>query len=357
MRRCSTHSRDRTEKLQRAVAVTNRNGLLRLSRRVTLCALLLSTAVGCVTKGTYDEVAGERDRLAVARRNLENRVEQLEAANQSLTAERLVLIDESEDLRISSNQNEREATRLARVKSQLAKNLAEREALLAARNAEIEKMRSSYDGLISDLEDEVASGQIQIERLLSGLKLNLSEEILFPSGSASLNASGQAVLRKVGRRLLELPHSITVEGHTDNVPVARRYPSNWELAAARASSVVRLLADLGVEPDRLKAVSRGEFMPVVSNDTAEGRAKNRRIEIELDVPIDEPDTTSGAERQPAATSGAEGEPAAASSAERQPAAPSDAEGEPAAASDAEGQPAESDSTTGAAPDPEGTPPL
>jgi chemotaxis protein MotB len=266
---------------------------------VATCVLLLSTALGCVTKGTYDEVADERDRLAVARRDLENRVEQLEAANQSLTAERIALIDESEDLRISSEQNEREAVRLARAKSQLTKNLEEREALLAARNAEIEKMRSSYDGLISDLEDEVASGQIQIERLRSGLKLNLSEEILFPSGSASLNASGQAVLSKVGRRLIELPHSIAVEGHTDDVPVARRYPSNWELAAARASSVVRLLADLGVEPDRLKVVSRGEFMPVASNDTAEGRAKNRRIEIQLDAPIDKSGETSSAEGQPA----------------------------------------------------------
>jgi chemotaxis protein MotB len=266
---------------------------------VATCVLLLSTALGCVTKGTYDEVADERDRLAVARRDLENRVEQLEAANQSLTAERIALIDESEDLRISSEQNEREAARLARAKSQLTKNLEEREALLAARNAEIEKMRSSYDGLISDLEDEVASGQIQIERLRSGLKLNLSEEILFPSGSASLNASGQAVLSKVGRRLIELPHSIAVEGHTDDVPVARRYPSNWELAAARASSVVRLLADLGVEPDRLKVVSRGEFMPVASNDTAEGRAKNRRIEIQLDAPIDKSGETSSAEGQPA----------------------------------------------------------
>ena len=316
MRRCGTHSWDRTEKPQRAFAGANRNWFSRTNRRVTMCVLMLLTAVGCVTKGTYDEVAGERDRLTVVRRDLENRVEQLEAANKSLTAERLALIDESEDLRISSDQNEREVTRLTRVKSQLAENLQEREALLAASNAEIEKMRSSYDGLLSDLEDEVAAGQIQIEKLRSGLKLNLSEEILFPSGSASLNASGQAVLRKVGRRLIELPHSIAVEGHTDNVPVARGYPSNWELAAARASSVVRLLTELGVKPDRLKVVSRGEFMPVASNDTAEDRAKNRRIEIQLDAPIDESGATSSAEGQPAeagsktaAPPGPEGAPA------------------------------------------------
>ena len=295
MRRCGTRSWDRTEKTQSRVSGAARSGFPRLRRRVATCVLVLSTAVGCVTKGTYDEVAGERDRLAKVQRDLGNRVEQLEAANQSLTAERIVLIDENEDLRISSERNGREVARLARLKSQLTKSLESSEALLAARSAEIENIRSSYDGLVSDLEDEVASGQIHIERLRSGLKLNLSEEILFPSGSATLNASGMAVLSKVSRRLVELPHSIAVEGHTDNVPVARRYASNWELAAARAISVVRLMIELGVEPTRLKAVSRAEFAPVAANDTDEGRAKNRRIEIQLDVPIDDSDETSGEE--------------------------------------------------------------
>ena len=294
MRRCGTRSRDRTERLQSAVAGANRNWFPQFARRVAACALL-PIAFGCVTKGTYDEVAGERDRLVVARRDLENRVEKLTAENQSLTAERIALIDESEDLRISTERNEREVASLTRAKSQLTESLESSEALLVARSAEIEKMRSSYDGLISDLEDEVASGQIHIERLRSGLTLNLSEEILFPSGSAALNSGGAAVLTKVSRRLVELPHTIAVEGHTDNVPVARRYASNWELAAARASSVVRLMIELGVEPERLKVVSRAEFAPIASNETAEGRAKNRRIAIQLDAPIDDSDGTSGAE--------------------------------------------------------------
>ena len=299
MRRCGTRSWDWTENMQCVASGANRSDFPRLSRRLVTCVLVLSTAVGCVTKGTYDEVEGERDRLAIVQRDLENRVEKLEVASQSLTTERIALIDENEDLRISSERNEREVARLARLEAQLTENLESSEALLAARSAEIEKMRSSYDGLISDLEDEVASGQIHIERLRSGLKLNLSEEILFPSGSATLNTSGTAVLRKVSRRLVELPHTIAVEGHTDNVPVARRYASNWELAAARASSVVRLMIELGVEPSRLKAVSRAEFAPVASNDTDEGRAKNRRIEIQLDVPIDGSDGKSGAENPPA----------------------------------------------------------
>jgi len=287
MRRCGTRSWNPAEKVLDAAAGARRNRFAQSNRPLALC-LLLPIAFGCVTKGTYDEVARERDQLAVARRNLEDSVEKLTAANQSLTAERIALIDENEDLRISKERNEREVADLTRVKSKLAESLETTEELLAIRSAEIEKMRSSYDGLIADLENEVASGQIQIEQLRSGLTLNLSEEILFPSGSAALNPSGKAVLTKVSRRLVELPHTIAVEGHTDNVPVARRYPSNWELAAARASSVVRLMIEQGVAPERLKVVSRAEFAPIASNETSEGRAKNRRIEIQLDAPIDAP---------------------------------------------------------------------
>jgi chemotaxis protein MotB len=308
--------------MQCAVAGAQRNWIPRFSRQLAAC-LLLPIAFGCVTKGTYDEVVGERDRLAVARRDLEDGVEKLTAANQSLTAERVALIDENEDLRISTESNERKVASLTRVKSQLASSLETSEALLAIRSAEIENIRSSYDGLISDLESEVSSGQIQIEQLRTGLTLNLSDEILFPSGSAALNSSGQAVLTKVSRRLIELPHTIAVEGHTDDVPVARRYPSNWELAAARASSVVRLMIEQGVEPERLKVVSRAEFEPIASNETKEGRAKNRRIEIQLDAPIDDPDETSGSE-EPQAEVGSD-TPEADTSASP----PTDAEGPPA----------------------------
>jgi chemotaxis protein MotB len=243
---------------------------------------LLWIAAGCVTKGTYDTVAEERDRLAKARRELEGRVERLEAANQSFGTERRVLIDETEDLHIAKQQLEGDLARLTREAEQLARNLEANREALANRNAEIEKMRSTYDVLVSDLEDEVASGQIQIEKLRSGLMMNLSEEILFASGSAAVSSGGVVVLRKLGRRLNELSHSIEVRGHTDNIPIAGRYPSNWELAAARASSVSRLLADVGVDPARLTVVSRAEYEPIASNDTIEGRAKNRRIEIRLE---------------------------------------------------------------------------
>lgn len=245
------------------------------------CALLVWLALGCVTRGTYREVSRERDQLAKQQRALDASVERLEAANQSLTSERLTLLDELEDARISRSELAEKVAKLTRRESELSDDLASSQALLAARTAEIARMRSTYDGLVADLENEVAAGQIQISKLRDGLQMNLADEILFPSGSAALNSNGIAVLKKVGQRLRELPHPVEVRGHTDDVPVGRRYPSNWELAAARASAVVRLLAELGVDPKRLTATSRAEFEPVASNDTPEGRAKNRRIEIRL----------------------------------------------------------------------------
>ena len=137
----------------------------------------------------------------------------------------------------------------------------------------------------------MTAGRIEIDRLREGLRLNLSQEILFRSGSAQLNARGREVIGKVAERLAGTPQRIEVQGHTDDVGIqgslARRYPSNWELAGARAASVVRLLAEHGVSPDRMSAVSFGEFQPVATNDSAEGRAINRRIEIRL-LPVEKP---------------------------------------------------------------------
>ncbi len=113
----------------------------------------------------------------------------------------------------------------------------------------------------------------------------MAQEILFATGSARLNSAGRSVISTVAARLDELTHRVEVQGHTDDVPIkgalALRYPTNWELAAARASEVVRLLERKGIRPGRMTAVSFGEHRPVVANDSPEHRAQNRRIEIRL----------------------------------------------------------------------------
>ena len=276
MRRCSTPSRPRREWFT-----------------LTLGLGLLLTS-GCVTRGTHDEIVGalegEVDRL-------ERRVRDLERSNQALDQERVALVDEMEDLRQEREVLSKDVAKLAKTKALLSDHLRERDSQVA----KLSKLTSTYTGLVEDLESEVADGQIQIEQLREGIRLNLAQDILFRSGSPRLEGSGVAVLRKVASKLEELTHTVEVQGHTDDVPLsaglARRFGTNWELAAARASSVVRLLEDQGVEPGRLTVISFGEFAPVASNDSPEGRARNRRIEIRL-RPVEAAEQASPADPEP-----------------------------------------------------------
>ena len=256
------------------------NGRWRPCRSALVLVAILG--LGCVTRGSYQEVVGERDALRADRERLEERVSRLEASSQSLDSERVALIDELEDLHQAQAKLDQDVRRLRKAEAELSQSLAEREAELESRSQEFDRLQGTYQGLVEDLEAEVAAGEIEIQQLRDGLRLNMAQEVLFSSGSAEVNARGRALLAKVAERVRELPHGIEVRGHTDNVPIhSERYPTNWELAGARASRVVRLLAEGRVEPQRLSAVSLGEFAPRASNDTEKGRSRNRRIEITL----------------------------------------------------------------------------
>jgi chemotaxis protein MotB len=121
--------------------------------------------------------------------------------------------------------------------------------------------------------------------VVDGIRLGVSDELLFPSGATALNEEGTGLIARVADQIDESSAIVFVEGHTDDVSVGptlrKRYPTNWELAGARAALVVRVLSENGVAPERLRAVSRGPFDPKVPNDSPENRAKNRRTEIIL----------------------------------------------------------------------------
>lgn len=112
------------------------------------------------------------------------------------------------------------------------------------------------------------------------LQVELRDSILFESGSAELSVQARDIFSEMARLLAEYDNPIQVEGHTDDQPIRnQRYPSNWELSSARASAIVKLLSGAGVGPQRLSAVGYGEHQPVSSNETPEGRAKNRRVAL------------------------------------------------------------------------------
>ncbi len=134
------------------------------------------------------------------------------------------------------------------------------------------------DSIESAMEELVDDGLIQVRRDKRWIEVEINTSILFPSGSAVLSGQAQPVLRQLAKKLRPLSNIIHVEGFTDNVPINNfEFISNWELSAARAASVVHLFTRLGIDPQRMAAVGYGEYRPAASNDTAEGRARNRRV--------------------------------------------------------------------------------
>lgn len=145
-------------------------------------------------------------------------------------------------------------------------------------------LNQTYQRLNQQLSGEVKADQVQIQQLQNQLKVTMVDQILFPEGGWQLGRKGEETLAKIAPTLSDLKgQQIVVEGFTDNVPIGpelrQRFPSNWELSSARASDVVRFLAAKGVPQNTMSAQGFGDSRPVASNDTPQGRAKNRRVEI------------------------------------------------------------------------------
>jgi len=168
----------------------------------------------------------------------------------------------------------------------------EKNKLQIRKDEELGKLKSTYDELVSGLKGEIEAGEIQIRRMKDRLSVNLTEKVLFDSGSAALKTTGMDVMRKVGDQLARIEEKrIQIEGHTDNVPIGGRlkekFPTNWELSASRAQAVVHFLQnEVGIDATRLSGAGYGEYQPAASNDTVEGKAANRRIEIVLLPPYE-----------------------------------------------------------------------
>ena len=160
-------------------------------------------------------------------------------------------------------------------------------ALELQRKEEILEMKGTYESLLENMESEIQKGKITITQLKGKLKVNMLDEILFDSGKTTIKPQGVEVLDRVGKILLNVKErAINIEGHTDNVHIGpelrKKYPTNWELSAARATTVARYLQEkIGINPGVLSATGYGEYQPIASNETKEGKARNRRIEILL----------------------------------------------------------------------------
>jgi len=154
------------------------------------------------------------------------------------------------------------------------------EASMKALEAQFGKTAVDVEGVFSK------EGIPEIARMTAGeesLRLSMRDAVLFDEGKAELKASARPQLQRLARAFLGVPNLVQVEGHTDNIPPGPKiaFRSNWELSAARAFAVLRFFLDAGIPAERLSGAGYGEFRPAASNDTAEGRASNRRIEINV----------------------------------------------------------------------------
>lgn len=276
-------------------------------RFLTVAAALFILG-GCVAKSDYLQKQSEADTLqrqlsAMTDENarLKEQIDRLTAEKEKLAAEKNNLMADRSDLdaRLVAKTEElaRTIAETTRAIEELKNKNAELEGdkqmlresvalLKKTKEEEVQTVSRTYEDLLNEMKGEIEQGQIAITELKGKLTVDVVDKILFDSGRAEVKPEGLEVLKRVVEILkIVTDKIIRVEGHTDNVPIAgtlaKRYPTNWELSAARAINITRYLEKEGLDPALLSAAAFGEYQPVADNETPEGRARNRRIAIIL----------------------------------------------------------------------------
>lgn len=248
----------------------NKKTMALVNERDSLCSTLDDSKNEVFALET--NLAEKKETLAA----LQSKYNDLESES-SKTADQL-----SAELRAKSNLlNEKEETLIQREKS-----LRELQAIIARQDSITNRLNSVLRDALLGFQDDELSVEVKNGKVY----VSMSDKLLFKSGSASVEEKGKEAITALAGVLLKNPEiDVLIEGHTDNVPIkTAQYKDNWDLSVARATSIVRLLADNHeLDEKRLTAAGRGEFQPRATNDTKEGRALNRRTEIILSPKLDE----------------------------------------------------------------------
>ncbi len=229
------------------------------------------------TKSNYENLKASYDALeensseAIAKNAKRNRelLAQLEAKEQALVSENARLKKLEKDIKVRSER------------------IAELESLIAAKDAAMTNLKNAISRALSDFEGK----GLTIEQRDGKVYVSMENKLLFSSGSWSVGADGRKAVQQLGNVLADNPDiAVLIEGHTDNVPYtgSGQVKGNWDLSTKRATAIVQILRENdNIKPDNLTAAGRGEFAPIATNDTAAGKAKNRRIEVILTPKLDE----------------------------------------------------------------------
>ena len=245
-----------------------------------------------------DEMYAERERLqqeyAVLKQNyekLKNSYDALEANSSSALAENS---KRNRDLLAQLETKEKalaaEKARLEKLEKDLAarsKRVDELEGVIAAKDAKMNALKNAISKALVNFEGK----GLTVEQRNGKVYVSMENKLLFNSGSWAVGAEGKKAVQQLASVLAQNPDiAVLIEGHTDNVPYngSGQLTDNWDLSTKRATSIVQLLKENpNIDPQNLTAAGRGEYAPVASNETAEGKAKNRRIEVILTPKLDE----------------------------------------------------------------------
>ncbi len=165
---------------------------------------------------------------------------------------------------------------------QIARPVASAVEVKPADTPEARKMRLMAAEIQGSLGTMIDQGKVRVTHSRRGIAIEINDSILFDPARADLQSASSEMLLAVAEMVKDTDNLIQIEGHTDNQPIrSPQFPSNWELASARAASVVRLFAEAGIAPQRMVVIGYGEFRPVEPNDTIERRARNRRVTLNI----------------------------------------------------------------------------
>jgi chemotaxis protein MotB len=196
------------------------------------------------------------------------------------SSEKLALLD-------SLKKKQNDLTKKGHALDSLQQNLVQREQKLSELQSLLNRKDSATAALKAKIQQALLGfekSDLTVEQKNGKVYVSLAEKLLFPSGSTEVNPKGKSALQKLAEVLKKNPDiGITVEGHTDNVPLAGTgsMKDNWDLSVLRATSIIRILTEAGVDPKQITGSGRGEYFPVAPNSSVEGKAKNRRTEIIL----------------------------------------------------------------------------
>ena len=258
-----------------------------LMKRRALAALLVCVVffTGCVSQKKYRESLTREQALNAKNDELGNNIKDLRNQIATLQTDNANLIKQIDDAMKKAS----DATGLANMSQKQLdaeqKRLWDLRKLLQEQSEAVENLRKKMaDALVG-----FNSNELQVFVKNGRVYVSLQENLLFPSGSAVVNPKGKEAVGTLAQVLNSNPDiNVVVEGHTDSIPIHGKFQDNWELSTARANAIARILIDnYHVDPTRITASGRSKFEPVDSNDTAEGRQRNRRTEIILAPKLDQ----------------------------------------------------------------------